>query len=133
MLQKQNFNSVIISRFTPATNLKIGTYIVIPNFTLKKELLKNYNHSGKDLYQINDKPTDVTYKLIDLNKKEIVQHRNNLLPYYSKEYALRENVDNKKIPRTERKNQKLEEKILPRDQKKKNLHIDNHREKSPHR
>ena len=30
------------------------------------------------------------YKLIDSNKKEIVQHRNNLLPYYPKEHALRE-------------------------------------------
>ena len=32
----------------------------------------------------------MTYKLTDSNKKEIVQHRNNLLPYYPKEYALRE-------------------------------------------
>ena len=31
-----------------------------------------------------------TYKITDSNKKEIVQHRNNLLPYYPKEYALRE-------------------------------------------
>ena len=29
-------------------------------------------------------------KLSTSNKKEIVQHRNNLLPYYPKEYALRE-------------------------------------------
>ena len=29
-------------------------------------------------------------KLPTQNKKEIVQHRNNLLPYYPKEYALRE-------------------------------------------
>ena len=36
------------------------------------------------------KPTDVTYKLIDTNKKEIIQHRHNLLPYYPNEYALRE-------------------------------------------
>ena len=32
--------------------------------------------------QIIDKPTDVTYKLTDLNKKETAQHRSNLLPYY---------------------------------------------------
>ena len=31
----------------------------------------------------------VTCKLIDSNKKEIVQRRNNLLPYYPKEHALR--------------------------------------------
>ena len=41
-------------------------------------------------YRIIDKPTDVTYKLTDTSKKEIVQHRNNLLPYYPKENALRE-------------------------------------------
>ena len=27
--------------------------------------------------------------MIETNKKEIIQHRNNLLPYYPKEYALR--------------------------------------------
>ena len=44
----------------------------------------------KGPFQIFDKPTDVTYKLIDSYKKEIVQKRNNLLTYYPKEYALRE-------------------------------------------
>ena len=44
----------------------------------------------KGPYQIIAKPTDVTYKITDSDKKEIVQHRNNLLPYYPKEYALRE-------------------------------------------
>ena len=44
----------------------------------------------KGPYQIIAKPTEVTYKLTDSTKKEIVQHRNNLLPYYPKEYALRE-------------------------------------------
>ena len=32
----------------------------------------------------------MTYKLTDLTKKEIVHHRNNVLPYYLKEYAQRE-------------------------------------------
>ena len=36
-----------------------------------------------------DKPTDVTYKLRESNKKEIVERRNNLLPYYPEEYAFR--------------------------------------------
>ena len=34
----------------------------------------------KKPFQIIDKHIDVAYKLIDSNKKEIVQHRNNLLP-----------------------------------------------------
>ena len=34
--------------------------------------------------QIIDKLTDVTYKLTDLNKKEIFQHRKNILPITQK-------------------------------------------------
>ena len=41
-------------------------------------------------YQIIDKPTEVTYKLTDSSGKEIVKYCKNLLPYYPKEYALRE-------------------------------------------
>ena len=87
MLQRQNINSQINSRFTPATNLKIGTYVLNQNFTTQKGISKKLR---KGTYQIIDKPTDVTYKLTYLNKKEIVQHRNNLLHYYPKEYAFRE-------------------------------------------
>ena len=54
-----------------------------------KESPKTYNHL-KGPYQIIAKPTEVTYKFTDSTKKEIVQHRNNLLPYYPKENALRE-------------------------------------------
>ena len=88
MLQRQNIISQINSRFTPTTNLKIGTYVLIPNFTTQKKIPKKLQPLRKRPYQIIDKPTDVTYKLTELNKKEIVQHRNNLLPYYPKEYAL---------------------------------------------
>ena len=45
MLQRQNINTQINSRFTPATDLKIGTFVLIPQ--QKKEFLKNYNHSVK--------------------------------------------------------------------------------------
>ena len=70
------------SRFTPATILKIGTYVLITNFTTQKGIFEKLQPLQKGPYQIIDKPTDVTYKLTDLIKKEIVQHRNNLLPYY---------------------------------------------------
>ena len=169
MLQRQNINSQKNYRFIQATNLKIETYVLIPNFTTQKGISKKLQPLRKEPYQIIDKPTDVTCKLTDLNNEEIVQHRNNLLPYYPKEYALREftqlcsftglkivqnsseqnqsqstdmhpipkqlvkkdkefpkqiskNVDNKKIPQTERKNQKLEEKFTPQDQKGKSPH-----------
>ena len=48
MLQSQNINSQINSRFTPATNLKMGTNVLIPSFTTQKGTSKNYNHSEND-------------------------------------------------------------------------------------
>ena len=90
MLQRQNINNQINSRFTSATDLKIGTFVLIPNFNIQKGISKKLQPLRKGPYQLVAKPTDVTYKLTDSTKKEIVQHRNNLLPYYPKEYALRE-------------------------------------------
>ena len=90
LLQRQNINEQINSRFTPASDLKIGTFVLIPNFNTQKGISKKLQPLRKGPYQIIARPTDVTYKLTDTNKKEIVQHRNNLLPYYPKEYALRE-------------------------------------------
>ena len=90
LLQGQNINDQISSRFTPATDLKIGTFDLILNFNTQKGISKKLQPLRKGPYQIITKPTDVTYKLTNSNKKEIVQHRNNLLPYYPKEYALRE-------------------------------------------
>ena len=74
----------------PATDLIIGTCVLIPNFSTQKGISKKLQPLRKGPYQIIAKPTEVTYKLTDSTKKEIVQHRNNLLPYYLKEYALRE-------------------------------------------
>ena len=90
LLQRQNVNSQINSCFMPATDLKIGTFFLIPNFTTQKGISKKSQPLRKGPYQIIAKPTEVTYKLTDSTKKEIVQLRNNLLPYYPKEYALRE-------------------------------------------
>ena len=90
MLQSQNINEQINSRFTPASDLKIGTLVLIPNFNTQKVISKKLQPLRKQPYQIIAKPTDVTYKINDPDQKEIVQHRKNLLPYYPKEYALRE-------------------------------------------
>ena len=69
MLQRQNISNDISSRFTPATDLKIGTIVLNPNFMTKKEISKKYKRLQKIPYQIIDKPTEVTYKLIDSSKK----------------------------------------------------------------
>ena len=90
MLQRQNFNNQINSRFIPATDLKIGTLVLIPNFQTQKGISKKLQPLQKVPYQIIAKPTEVTYILQIQQKKKIVQHRNNLLLYYPKEYALRE-------------------------------------------
>ena len=68
----------------PATDLKIGTFVLIPNFTTQKGISKKLHFFRKIPYQIIEKPTEVTYKLTDLNKKEIVQQSNNLLPITQK-------------------------------------------------
>ena len=74
----------------PATDLKIGTFILIPNFNTQKGISKILQSLRKGPYQIFDKPTEVTYKLTDSSKKEIIQRRNSLLPYYPNYYTLRE-------------------------------------------
>ena len=61
---------------------------MIPNFQTRKGIFKKLQSIRKGPYQIIAKPTEVTYKLIDTTKKEVVQHRNNLLPNYPKEYVL---------------------------------------------
>ena len=66
---KAKVNSQKNSRITPATNLKIGTYILIPHFTTQKGISKKKKPLRKGPYQIIDKPTDVTNKFTDLNRK----------------------------------------------------------------
>ena len=80
MLQRQNINEQINSRFTPALDLKIGTFVLIPNFNTQKGISKKLQPLRKGPYQIIAKPTDVTYKITDSDKKEIVQKSFALLP-----------------------------------------------------
>ena len=74
MLQRQNINNQINSRFIPATDSKIGILVLTPNFTTQKGISKKLQPLPKGPYQIIDKLTDVTYKLTDLSKKEFVQN-----------------------------------------------------------
>ena len=72
MLQRQNINNQINSRFMPATDLKIGTFVLKPNFQTEKAISKKLQplrKVRKGPYQIIAKPTEVTYKLTDSTKK----------------------------------------------------------------
>ena len=69
LLQRQNINDQINSCFTPATDLKIGTFDLIPNFNTKKGNSKKLQPLRKGPYQIIAKPTDVMYQLTDSTKK----------------------------------------------------------------
>ena len=69
MLRIQNINNQINSRFKPATDFKKGTLVLIPNFATQKGISKKLQPRQKRPYQIIDKPTDVTNKLTDTNKK----------------------------------------------------------------
>ena len=71
MIQRQNINDQINSRFTPATDLKVGTFVLLPNFNTQRGISKKLQPLRKGPYQIIAKPTDVTYKLTDSNKKKL--------------------------------------------------------------
>ena len=57
---------------------------------IQKGISKKLQPIRKKHYQIIEKLTDVTYKLTDHNQKGSYNIKKNLLPYYPKEYALRE-------------------------------------------
>ena len=52
LLQRQNINEQINSRFTPASDLKIGTFVLIPNFHTQKGISKKLQPLRKGPYQI---------------------------------------------------------------------------------
>ena len=70
MLQRQKINSQINSGFMPATDLKIGTFVLIPNFHTQNVISKKLQSLRKGPYQIIAKLTEVTYKLTDSTKKK---------------------------------------------------------------
>ena len=80
------------NKFTIRTSYKFKNwkYVLFLNFVTQKGFSKKLQPIQRGPIQIIDKTTDVTYRIIDSNKKEIVQHRKNFLPYYPKEYVLRE-------------------------------------------
>ena len=55
----------------PATDLKIGTFVLIPNFNTQKGISKKLQPPRKGPYQMIAKPTEVTYKLTDSTKKKL--------------------------------------------------------------
>ena len=69
LLQAQNINNQINSRFTPATEFKFGTFVLTSNFPTQKRISKKLQPLRKGPYQIIKKPTDVTYKRTHVKKK----------------------------------------------------------------
>ena len=47
LLQRQNVQEQLISRFTPTTNLKNETYILIPNFVTQKRIIQKITTNPK--------------------------------------------------------------------------------------
>ena len=78
MLQRQSFNSQNISRFMPATDLKIGTFVSIPNFNTQKGISKKLQQLRKGPYQIIAKPTEVTYKPTKLSETIHIQNKHQM-------------------------------------------------------
>ena len=50
LLQRQNINNQINSRLMPATDLKIGTFVLIPNFNTLKGISKKLQPLRKGPY-----------------------------------------------------------------------------------
>ena len=71
LLQRQNINNQVNSRFMPATDLRIGTFVLIPIFKTRKGISKKLQPLRKEPYQIIEKPTEVTYKITDTTKKKL--------------------------------------------------------------
>ena len=63
LLQRQNISIQIKSHFTPATDLKIGTFVPIPNFNTQKGISKKLQPIRKGPYQKIVKATEKTYKI----------------------------------------------------------------------
>ena len=75
VLKRQNIVAAVNlhkknSQFTAATSLKIGTCVLISNFMTEKNISKKLQPNRKGPFQIIDKPTDVTYQLINSNLKK---------------------------------------------------------------
>ena len=51
VLQRQNINDQINSRFTPAKGLKLGTFVLLPNFNTQKGISKKLQPLQKGPYQ----------------------------------------------------------------------------------
>ena len=85
-------NCSISNKFTFYTSIKPedGTFVLVPNFIIQKEISKTRQPIREGPFQIIEKTTDVTFELIDHNTRERGRARNNLWPYYPKIYALYE-------------------------------------------
>ena len=72
LLQRQNINEQINSRFTPASDLKIVTLVLIPNFNTQKGISKKIQPLRKGPYHIIAKPFDVrTIRNCSISKQSI--------------------------------------------------------------
>ena len=65
-------------------------HVHLTHLNTQKGISKKLQPLRKGPYQIIAKPLMSHIKSPTQTKKGIVQHRNNILPYYPKEYALRE-------------------------------------------
>ena len=44
------------NKFTPPTNLNIGTFVLLPSFVVQKRISKSYNQSQKDNFRLLTNP-----------------------------------------------------------------------------
>ena len=81
-------------RFGAAAPLKIGNFTLLKNHKIQMGLSKKLQLQKTGPYEIIETPTDVTYKIKHHETgEEVTSHRNNLVPFFPKEFSLARLVD----------------------------------------
>ena len=81
-------------RFGAAAPLKIGNFALLKNHKIQIGLSKKLQLQKTGPYEIIESPTDVTYKIKHYETgEEVTSHRNNLVPFFPKEFSLAPLID----------------------------------------
>ena len=73
--------------------LEINTFVLVVNKATQIGVSKKIQPQKIRPYKKIDTPTLVTYKLEDFSGKQVTRHRSNIVPYYTKELFVQEQME----------------------------------------
>ena len=91
--QKKPLRTFTNRRSGTAKPIKLNTYVLVVNKTTQIGVSKKIQPQKIGPYKIIDTPTLVTYKLEDFSGKQITRNRSIIVPYYSKELFVEEQME----------------------------------------